>query len=466
MTVRDKNLDFIFNPGSIAIVGASPVPGKISNIIIESLKSSGYPGVIYPVNPKHANIGGLVCYPSLADINGGVDLAVIALPAPSVPGALRQGAGRVKGAVIVSGGFGETGEQGRALEREVREISRQEGIRVIGPNCMGLYDTVSKVDTFFVPARRAARPPAGGLSIISQSGSFAVTAMDELAAEGIGVARVVSYGNMADVNESDCLDFLAGDEATKAVAVYIESVEDGRRFVEAASRCAARKPVMAVKVGKAGAGAAAARSHTGAMTGRYEVYRAAFRKAGVIELDGYEDFIVGCKAFGALSGAAGKRVMIITDGGGMGVGIADACVSAGLDVAPLGADAAEDLKAVFPSYFSISNPLDLTGSATDDMFADAIDKTMQGEGYDMAIVAPLWGPPALTDELAELICERAAYLKKPLIVCTPGGAYTRGRMELFRRRGLPVFSTPESAVRAASVLARAGDLSGKSGGHG
>lgn len=454
MTSSNKNLDSIFNPGSIAVIGASPKPGKISNIIIESLKASGFPGKIYPVNPRYGNIGPLLCYPSLAEINGEVDLAVFAMPAPGVPQALKQGAGRIKAAVVVSGGFAEAGEPGISLEREIKEFARSEGIRLIGPNCMGLYDTVSRVDTFFVPPERAARPPAGGISIVSQSGSFAVTAMDELAAEGVGVARVVSYGNKADVNEADCLDFLAGDAATTAVALYMESVDDGRRFVEAAARCAAVKPVMAVKVGKGGAAIEAARSHTGAMAGRYEVYRAAFRKAGVIELNGYEEFIAGCKAFGHGRRAEGNRVMIITDGGGIGVGIADACAGMGLEVAPLGGKAAEGLKPFFPSYFSISNPLDLTGSATDNMFAEAVEKTLEGDDYDMAIVAALWGPPALTDELPEAVAQSVAFSKKPVIVCTPGGEYSRDRMNLWRRQRLPVFMSPEDAVRAAAVLSR------------
>lgn len=450
----DKNLDFLFNPASIAVVGASANPGKLSSIIIESLKNSGYAGKIYPVNPAYEKIGSERCYPSILSIGTDVDLALYAIPAPGVAGSLREAGARVRGAVIIGGGFGEAGESGRVYEKEIKEIVRKQGIRVVGPNCMGVFDTVSKLDTFFIPSDRIKRPGPGGLSMVSQSGSFAVTAMDELAAEGIGVARIVSYGNKIDVNESDCLEFLADDESTKAVALYIESVDDGRRFVEAASRCSAKKPVMAVKVGRGGSGASAARSHTGAITGRYEIYRAAFRKAGIIELEGYEDFIGACKAYGTQSVPGGNRVMIITDGGGMGVSIADECARAGLEVPPLCANAREDLMAVFPPYFSVSNPLDLTGSATDDLYAEAVEKTMNGGGYDIGIVAALWGPPGLTDGLAGLIAEKAAMSGKPVLICSPGGEFTRKKSALFRSLGLPVFSTPESAVRAASALAK------------
>lgn len=453
-----KGLDFFFNPGSIAIVGATDKPGKISSIVLESLKSSGYPGKIFPVNPNYASVGGLRSYPSITDINEPVDLAVIAVPAAKVASSLKDAAGKLKGAVVISGGFSETGQKGRALERELKETARREEVRIIGPNCMGIFDTVSRVDTFFIPSSRVKRPIKGGLSIVSQSGSFAITAMDELAAEGIGVARVVSYGNRADVSEADCLEFLAEDDETTAVALYIESIDEGRRFVEAASKCSLKKPVMAIKVGKYGAGAAAARSHTGAIAGRHEVYRAAFKKAGIIELEGYEDFLAGCKAFGRKLPLSGNRVMIITDGGGIGVSIADACYSAGLDVPPLDEQLKDELSMVFPSYFAIGNPMDLTGSATDELYADALETALESHSCDIAIVAALWGPPGLTDNLVDMIAERAKAANKPVLICSPGGDFTRKRNELFKERNMPVFTTPEAAVTAASLLAKAAML--------
>ena len=452
--MENSGISFFFSPASVAVVGATEEPGKISNIILRSLIRAGFKGEVYPINPKYSSVLGMECLASIDDIPEKADIAVLAIPAPAVPSVLKSARGKIRGAIIVGGGFAEAGEAGLNLEKEVRDIAYKSGIRIIGPNCMGIYDTVSRLDTFFIPEDRIQRPAKGGLSIISQSGSFAVTAMDELAADGIGVARVVSYGNKTDVNEADCLDFLADDPETKAVAVYIESVEDGRRFVEAASRCSARKPVMAVKVGKGGAGITAARSHTGAIAGRYEIYRAAFKKAGVIELDGYEEFLAACKAFGMQGRAAGNRVMIITDGGGVGVGLSDACHSLGLDVAPLPEGLALKLKSEFPSYFAIGNPLDLTGSATDESFALSLQKTMSGDHYDIAIVAALWGPPALTDNLPNMLSQKPGFTEKPILICTPGGVYSRQRFSLFREAGLPVFATPEAAVRAASVLAR------------
>ena len=461
-----KDLAPLFTPGSVAVVGASDRPGKISGVIMESLRAGGFKGEVYPVNPTHETVFGLECRPSISSIEGGVDLAVFAVPAPVVPGLLREAGDSLRAAVIISGGFGESGPEGEALEEEVRAIAEASGVRVVGPNCMGIFNSEAGLDTFFIPHDKLERPRPGPVSIISQSGSFAITAMAELAAEGVGVSKVVSYGNGVDVSEADCLDFLAEDASTGAVAMYMESVTNGRAFVEAASRCSAAKPVMALKVGRHEAGARAARSHTGAITGRYEVYRAAFAKAGVLEAGGYEDFIGGCKAFGMERDAGGGRVAIITDGGGIGVGLADACADMGLEVPSLDAGLAEGLSALFPPFFPVSNPLDLTGSATDRLFADAVEKTLEGDFCDIMIVAALWGPPSLTDGLAGLIGERAAATDKPVIICTPGGEYSRARLALWRKEGLPVFSTPESAVRAAAVLARKGAARGGGAGGG
>lgn len=457
-----KGLDFFFNPKSVAIVGASPAKGKISNIIIQSLKASGFPGAVYPVNPNYPVVEGAECYRSIAAINEDIDIAVFAVPAASTPDALRQAGTRVKGAIIVGGGFSEMGQEGGRLQEEIKAIARERSIRVIGPNCMGIYDAVSRLDTFFLPPERIRRPAKGVLSIISQSGSFAVTAMDELAAEGIGIARVVSYGNKADVNETDCLKFLAGDGHTGAVALYIESIEDGAGFIEAARECALKKPVIALKVGRYGAGASAARSHTGAMAGRYEAYRAAFKKAGVVELGGYEDFVNGCKAFGSLRPASGNRAVIITDGGGIGVDLADTCQAMGLKVPRLDIALTRALEAVFPPFFIASNPVDLTGSATDALYAEALEKTLSTDSFDIAIVVALWGPPGLTDGFAGAIASKASSIGKPVVVCAPGGAWSREKNRLFMEYGLPVFPTPEGAARAASILSRAKGVHGQS----
>lgn len=454
MTMSKKDIDFFFRPQSIALIGASNTPGKPSCVVLESLKSMGFPGKIFPVNPRYQVVNGLRCYRTIEEVEGNVDLAVIAVPADRVIVALTGAANKkVRGVIIISSGFKESGDDGKMLEEEIRSLIRKEGIRVMGPNCLGVYDTVSRVDTFFVPGERMARPKNGGISILSQSGSFAAIIMDELAAEGIGVARVVSYGNRVDVGESECLDFMAEDEQTRAVAMYIESVDDGRRFLEAASRCARAKPVVALKVGKREAAVHAARSHTGAMTGRYEIYRAAFRKAGVIEVEGYEGLKDACRVFNIYDPAEGKRVLIVTDGGGPGVTLADACEGLGLEVGRLKEGTKRRLSSILPSFCAIDNPMDLTGSVTDEWYVRALQEGL-GDGFDLAIVALLWGPPLLTEGAIDKLADAVRKQDRPVIICSPGGVYTRKMNSIFEEKGIPVFTSPESAARAAAVLAK------------
>ena len=445
-------ISFFFSPKSIAIVGASPIPGKPSHVILESLKRIGFKGAIYLVNPKYSYIEGRKCYRSIAEIKDNIDVAIFALPASKVIECLKP-VENVRGAIIVSAGFKEMGDAGRRLEEELKEIVERKGIRIIGPNCLGIYDTVSRIDTFFIPVDRMKRLKRGGLSILTQSGSFAEMIVDEMASEGIGVARIVSYGNRVDVGETDCLRFLMDDEATKVIVLYMESVDDGRRFVDVASRCTKKKPVVAVKVGKREAGVHAARSHTGAICGRYEIYKAAFKKAGIIEVDGYEGLKDACKVLNSYDLVAGKKVLIITDGGGVAVTMADACEDLGLEVTGLTEETRKRLSAKLPGYTATGNPIDLTSSVTDEDYVIALEEGLRDE-YDIVIVIVLWGPPEITERLVDKLKELRDIYNKPILICSPGGKFTRRMAKHFEeKKGLPVFFTPESAARAAAVLA-------------
>lgn len=446
-----KDISFFFNPGSVAIIGASPMHGKLSHAIMDNLRETGYPGRVYPVNPHYTSVNGMTCYQSITHIKEDVDIAIVCVPASAVLDALndivRKG---VEGAIIVSAGFKEIGGEGAVLEQRIQEIANKTGIRIMGPNCLGIFDNISRLDTFFILRERIKRPPPGGLSILSQSGSFAGTIMDTLAAEGLGVAKIVNYGNRVDVGESDCLEYLAEDETTKVVGLYMESVDDGRRFLEAAKRCANEKPVFAIKVGRHGAGASAAKSHTGAIAGRYEIYRAAFKKAGVIEVRGYSEFLDACRVLGKQRRTDGKKALIITDGGGMGASIADACEDMGLDVAKLSDTLKETITPKLPLFCALANPIDLTGSVADDDYAMVLKEGLKE--YDVAIVMVLWGPPGLTDRLVAMLADASSELEKPIIICSPGGEYTRRKNKMFEEVGLPVFSSPEGAARAAWLL--------------
>jgi acyl-CoA synthetase (NDP forming) len=449
----EEYIDFFFRPESIALIGASPNPEKLSHTILKSLREMNFRGKIYPVNPGYREIDGLKCYSSPGEIEDGIDIAIFAVPAKAVLEILKGPVENIKGAVIVSSGFREMGPDGKEMEDELRSLLKEKGIRAVGPNCLGIYDAVSNVDTFFIEREKIGRPVRDGVSVLTQSGSFAAMIMDELAYEGAGVARVVSYGNKVDVNESDCLEFLARDEATKAVALYIESVTDGRRFIEAASCCVKKKPVVALKVGKREPGARAASSHTGAISGMYEAYEAAFRKTGIIEVASYEELKDACKVLNRYSPVGGRRVLIITDGGGVGISIADACEEAGLRVPELSETAVRKLKEKLPAFASVRNPVDLTGSVRDEHYVAAMQETPAGE-YDLAIVSLLWGPPLLSEGVAEKIRNFANSCGKPVIISSPGGKFSRELVSVFTKAGMPVFFSPESAVRAAAVLCR------------
>ncbi|AKB57994.1 acetate--CoA ligase family protein [Methanosarcina barkeri] len=447
----EEQIDFFFKPESIALIGASPNPEKLSCTILENLLKMGFQGNIYPINPGYQEIRGLKCYPASNEIKDKIDIAIFAVPASTVLEILNGPVENIKGAIIVSSGFREIGPEGKEMEVRLKEILKTKKIRAMGPNCLGIYDTASKVDTFFISSDKVERPSKGGVSVLTQSGSFAAMIMDEMANEGAGVARVVSYGNKVDVDESDCLEFLAGDEATKAVALYIEDVENGCRFLAAASRCVQKKPVVALKVGKREPGAKAASSHTGAVSGRYEAYEAAFRKAGIIEVESYEALKDACKVLNRYPLVKGKRVLIITDGGGIGISIADACEEAGLRVPDISIEAVSKLRKKLPTFASVRNPVDLTGSVKDEHYVDALQEAF-GEEYDLAIVSLLWGPPLLSKGVAEKIRAFASNCAKPVLICSPGGRFSREMASAFIAIGMPVFFTPESAVRAAVVL--------------
>ncbi len=448
-----KDISFFFNPGSIAVIGASPLSGKLSRVILNNLKDIGFPGKIYPVNPKYQTIESVRCYKSVADIEDDVDIAIICLPASLVLGAMEDVVKKgVRGAIIVSSGFKEIGGEGMIIEERIGRMADETGIRVMGPNCLGIFDNISKLDTFFILRERIKRPSAGGISILSQSGSFAGTIMDTLAAEGIGVSKIVNYGNRVDVGESDLLEYLAGDRSTTVVGLYMESVDNGRRFIEAAKRCVKEKPVFAIKVGRQEAGASAARSHTGAIAGRYEIYSAAFKKAGIVEIRGYSEFLDACRVLSKEKSVNGKRVLIVTNGGGMGASIADACVDMGLEVSEPPKKIKDALLSRLPPFCAVANPIDLTGSVTDEDYIMALKEGMVE--YDCAIVMLLWGPPGITDKLIHKMKDASAELKKPVIICSPGGEYTRKRNTMFEEIGIPVFSSPEEAARAAAVLTK------------
>jgi len=345
-------------------------------------------------------------------------------------------------------------------------------MRVVGPNCVGIVVPESGLDTMFLPYHKEIggrnldslpRPKPGAVSLLSQSGAFGVACIDYMAGEGIGLAKFVSYGNKADVDEVELIEYLADDPKTRVIVLYAESIDRGRDFIEAARRATLKKPIVVLKAGRTSAGAMAASSHTAALAGVDEVYDAAFRQAGIIRVYEVEELFDVTKALVTQPPAPGRRVAVLTDGGGAGVMTVDELESGGAEIAVLSEESQrrfEELKrsGVIPPISSTQNPVDLTGSATDDAFVESLDVLLDDPNVDGVVVLPLHHVPGLTSSLPERIAQISRERGKPIVVCDIGmGTYGNAFREEFERRGIPAYPTPERAARAMLALVRYGE---------
>ncbi|MDR4496520.1 MAG: acetate--CoA ligase family protein [Candidatus Scalindua sp.] len=458
-------LEKFFNPQSIAIIGATEDPQNITSVIVKNLEEMGYRGRIVPVNPHHDTVFGFPCYPSLLTVKEQIDLTVIAIPSHRVPEVLQQHSKcGIKNSIIISGGFGEIGGKGALLEKEIKRICRQDGISVIGPNCIGVFDNYSNFTTSFLPWNKVQKPGKGYVSILTQSGSYAVSLMDLLAQENIGVSKIVSYGNRVDIGESALIEYFINDESTRVIGIYMESVDEGRRFINASRRCSKTKHMVALKVGRGNFGIDAIRSHTGAIAGKFEIYRAAFRESGILEVDGLEDFIDACKVLSMQKPARGNKILVITNGGGFGVAVSDMCSNTGLDLSRTPRSIKENLEKEFPEFYILNNPVDITGSSGNEDFGTVMKTAfIDDDFFDAAIVIPLMPPPGMTEGIVDIISQKAREAKKPVIICTIGGMHTRKIKLLFEEHNIPVFPSPERCVKAMSILVERGRICMESG---
>jgi acyl-CoA synthetase (NDP forming) len=448
------DLDEFFYPRTVALIGATDKETKPGRAILENL--SHFNGAVYPVNPKHATLLGHHCYPSIAEVPEEIDLAIVALPAPLVEheiDALK--AKGIRKLIIISSGFAETGDAGVQMQKRIAAKIKQYGMRLIGPNALGIYNTGNGLDSFFVSRERVSRPDAGRLSIISQSGAIAVILMEALARDGIGIAKAVNYGNRLDVDDADCLDYFAGDQQTGAVAMYMESVADGRKFLQAARNVTSKKPLVVWKAGKFETGAAAVASHTATLAGRYGLYQAAIRQSGAVEAYGFDHMIDAAKAV-AIMGypCMGNRLLVVTNGGGMAVAAADQASREGFIMPRVPESVRERLKQSFPPFFVMHNPIDITGSGRDQDYYTALTEALPH--CDAAVVIVLMGATTVTESVTELIARACHDAKKPVTCCMLQGlGYTREAMSVLLKLGIPVYPSPERAVRALSALRNA-----------
>ncbi len=446
------SLDPIFRPRTVAVVGVSRSTESLGRAIVHNLVAFGFQGAIYPVNPKASAVHSLKCYPSLAAIPDPIDLAVIVVPQPLVESVLDEGlAVGVRGFVVITAGFAETGEEGRAAEARLREKVRAAGVRMIGPNCMGVINTEEEVrlNATFAPVP----PLAGSVGFVSQSGALGVAILNVAADLGIGLTQFASMGNKADVSGNDLLEHWEDDPATRVIALYLESFGNPRRFTEIAKRIGRKKPILVVKSGRTAEGARAASSHTGALAGTDVTVSAFLEQCGVLRAGTIQEMFDLALAFDRCPLPRGNRVAIVSNAGGPAIMATDACVNLGLRMAELGESTRAALAAFLPPTASLANPVDMIASAGVGEYARTLEAVLEDPQVDAALVVNV--TPILSDphDILEAIARVAGSAVKPVLaVMMATEAFYEG---LKGDAHLPpVYRFPEPAARALAQLVR------------
>jgi len=441
-----------FSPHGIALVGASTDPSKLGYGLARNLVQCNYQGVIHFVNPKGGSLLGRPMYISVMDLPDPVDLAIILIPASGVANVLNECAQRGIHAVIVaSGGFRETGEQGGKLEKELMQIATHFGIRIIGPNCIGLLDTHLPLDATFLPPPG---PPPGDVAFISHSGAICAAVIDWARGQGFGLSRLVSLGNQADVNETDVLAPVAEDHFTRVLTLYLEGVSNGQRFVQEARKITRQKPIVALKVGRYPSGQRAAASHTGALAGQENAFNAAFRRAGVIRADTTEELFDWARALAWCPLPKGRAIAVLTSAGGPGVTAADALEMNGMSLALLTPETQAKLAKLLPPAASLNNPVDMLASASPEQFAACLQVLLTDPGVNGVLVVTPPPPMHTAGAVAKTMIPIIHNADKPVTIALMGERLIQEAVEHFRAARVPEYRFPERAASALAVLAQ------------
>ena len=459
-----EHMEKFFTPSSVALVGASATPGKLGNSILDSLMNHDYKGKVYPVNPKAESIFGAKCYPSVAAIPGDVDLVVVSVDLSVTPPVLEDCAKKgVHNVVIVSGGGKELGGKRAEYEAEVRRLSARHRIRIIGPNCIGMFNAANRLDCAFQGQARMVRARRGDVALLSQSGTMGISFLET--ADSFGLSKMVSYGNRSDVDEADMIWYLASDPETRVIALYVEGFGDGRKFVRTARRVMreAKKPVVVWKSGRTEIGAKQAASHTGSLGGSDAVIAGAFRQAGIISVDSYQELAAVTKALTWQPPAAGNRAAMTSNGAGPMIGAMDHFERLGLRVARVSAGSLKAMKDHFPPTYVIGsgNPADVTGGANADDYRFVIQTFMDDKGVDIVMPWFVFQDDPLEETIVDRLAEFSKMRSKPLLVGANGGPYTQKISRLIEGNGVPVYDDLRDWVAAASALAQWGAQLGK-----
>lgn len=443
-------LESFFAPRGVAVIGASHSPAKLGYGVARNLVLSGYPGAIHFVNPRGGSLFDRPVYPDVTSIPDPVDLAMILIPAASVPQALEQcGQRGIRAIIIGSGGFRETGEVGRQLEQKCLAIAREFGMRILGPNCIGLLDTHLPLDTTFLPLPG---PIPGDIAFLSHSGAICEAVIDWARGQGFGLSRLVSLGNQMDLTETDLLMPTVADPHTRVVAMYLEGIGNGRSFLEQAARAARQKPIIAIKVGRSRSGQEAVASHTGAMAGRDAAYAAAFAKTGVLRAETTEEVFDWARALAWCPLPRGDRVAVLTNAGGPGAIAADALEANGLVRAPLAEGTREELRAILPPAASLRNPVDMLAGAGPSEYASALRCLLADETTDAVMVILVPPPMTTAAEVAGAVIPVIRSASKPVMMVLMGEDLIAHAARLLRQAHVPDYRFPERAASALRVL--------------
>lgn len=439
-------LHSLFNPRSIALIGASHSEEKLGGVILRNLLR--FKGKVYPVNPRYPDLMGIRSYRSVDEIPEKVDLSIIIRPAEEVLDIIRQLRGKTSSIIIESAGFAEVGRMG--LQEEIKGLGMEYGLRILGPNCMGVLNPYRNLDTFFLSRQRLKRPRKGNISVISQSGAILSCLVGEIASINRGLSIAVGYGNAVDINESDILEYLIKDSRTEVVIVYIEGLTDGRNFVQKARELSKKKAFLLLKAGKGTSGQAAAFSHTGRLAGRYEVFHSIMKQFRIREVADLDELMDTTKALSFQRPVQGKRVCLITNGGGSGVLAADECMKQGLELPELTKEIKEKIRAHFPYYYGINNPIDLTAQVRDEDYVKAI-KFLKDD-FDAFLIIALPNVLGITESFADKIGELKRGLEKPIVAYIAPSRITVKIKRGLEKYGIPVYPSPERAVRGLKAL--------------
>lgn len=448
----DSLLIPFFSPRGVVIIGASTSPEKLGYGVARNLIASGYQGTIHFLSRKSGELFERPIYTDLKQVPDPVDLAILIVPPNATPETIEAcGKRGIHAAIIVSAGFREVGEQGAALEKQCVEVARKHGVRLLGPNCIGTIDTHLPLDTTFL---QPPMPGQGGIGFISHSGAFCAAIVDWSRLQGFGFSQLVSLGNQADVSETDMLPMLAADDHTRVIVLYMESVSDGKRFVQVAGEVTRQKPVIALKVGRFEAGQKAAASHTGALAASDIAFDAAFAKAGILRADSAEQMFDWARALENCPLPRGKNIAILTNAGGPGVIAADSLETNGLLLSKLSDATLKALSADLPPAASVNNPVDMLASASPDTYAACLKILLEDENVDGAMVIlpppPMFKAEVVADKLIEVIAQSG----KPVVIALMGSTLVESAMGVFTHSKIPTYPFPERAASALSALVK------------